>query len=48
MFGGGIRKCVEVEDLMGSDVPTIQGTSEKASHTFGQYSCSGCIFPMIY
>ena len=27
-------KCVGVEDLMGSDIPT----SEKVSHEFGQYS----------
>ena len=31
-------KCVEVEDLMGSDVPTICETSEIASHAFGKYS----------
>ena len=41
-------KSVEVEDLMESDVPTIRGTFEKASHAFGQYSGSGCIFPMMY
>ena len=34
----GLWKCVNVEDLMASDVPTNQGTSEKASHGFGQYS----------
>ena len=41
-------KCVGVEDLMGSDVLTIWGTSEKASQGFGQYSGSGCIFPIMY
>ena len=41
-------KCVVVEDLMGSDVPTIRGTFEKASQAFGQYSGNRCIFPMLY
>ena len=33
---------------MGSDVPTIRGTSEKESQEFGRYSGSGCIFQMMY
>ena len=33
---------------MGSDVPTIRETSDKASQEFGQYSGSGCIFQMMY
>ena len=33
---------------MESDVPTIRGTSEKTSQAFSQYSCSGCILPMMY
>ena len=50
-----LLKCVGVEDLMGSDIPTIRGTSEKASQEFGQYSgrdvfllWQGCIFQMMY
>ena len=31
-------KCVGVEGLKGSNVPTIRGTSEKKSQAFGQYS----------
>ena len=31
-------KCVGVEDLMGSAIPMIRGTYDKASHEFGQYS----------
>ena len=40
-------KCVEVEDLVRSDILTIRGTPEKTSQTFGQYSGSGCNFPMM-
>ena len=36
-------KCVEVDYMMGSVVPTIRGTSEKECQGFGQYSGSGCI-----
>ena len=32
--------CVGVEELIGSDVSTIRGTSGKASQEFGQYSSS--------
>ena len=31
-------KCIEVEDLMRSDVPTIDGTYEKELLAIGQYS----------
>ena len=49
-FGGGklesthpsrtVVKCVEVEDIVGSDVPTVRGTSEYESQEVGQYSGS--------
>ena len=34
--------------MLGSDVPTIQGTSEKEPHNFGQSSRSGFLFTMLF